>query len=206
MRIEVGSIRQWHWISASLSLAGMLVFAITGITLNHATDITIEPEIQVVEASLPQDLLDQLSQLAQQQSEQSGMNAQLPRSVQFWLAQMHDIQISPSASVEWTEEEIYLAMAGPGVDAWMAIDLSINELSYERTDRGVIAYLNDLHKGRDTGVVWGWFIDIFAIICVMFCVTGLILLYRQANHRSMTWPITVLGLLAPCILLLLFVH
>ena len=30
-------MRQWHWISAAICLIGMLLFAVTGITLNHAS-------------------------------------------------------------------------------------------------------------------------------------------------------------------------
>jgi uncharacterized protein len=29
-------LTQWHWISAAISLIGMILFAATGITLNHA--------------------------------------------------------------------------------------------------------------------------------------------------------------------------
>lgn len=38
-------LHQWHWISAALSLVGMLLFAITGITLNHAGQIEAEPKV-----------------------------------------------------------------------------------------------------------------------------------------------------------------
>jgi len=27
---------RWHWISAAICLVGMILFAITGVTLNHA--------------------------------------------------------------------------------------------------------------------------------------------------------------------------
>lgn len=37
--LAIGTLRQWHWVSSALCLAGMLLFAVTGITLNHATDI-----------------------------------------------------------------------------------------------------------------------------------------------------------------------
>jgi hypothetical protein len=34
---------QWRWISAAFSLIGPLLFAVTGITLNHAVRIPAEP-------------------------------------------------------------------------------------------------------------------------------------------------------------------
>lgn len=201
MQFGLGSVRQWHWISAAVSLAGMLIFALTGITLNHAADISVEPEVVTIDAQLTDTLISVL-----RRSDQEGGNHQVPPALNAWLATKHDIRISQQAHVEWSDEEIYIAMAGPGVDSWLAIDLAFNELIYERTDRGWIAYFNDLHKGRDSGPVWGWFIDIFAAVCVIFCATGLILLIRQTKHRPMTWPITSLGLVLPVILLLLFVH
>jgi hypothetical protein len=50
-------LHQWHWISAALSLIGMLLFAITGITLNHAGQIEAKPVVVSRKATLPPDLL-----------------------------------------------------------------------------------------------------------------------------------------------------
>ena len=33
------TLHQWHWISAAVSLALMLLFSATGFTLNHAAQI-----------------------------------------------------------------------------------------------------------------------------------------------------------------------
>ena len=65
----------------------------------------------------------------------------------------------------------------PGGDAFLTIDRAEGHVQYERTDRGWISYLNDLHKGRNTGAAWIWFIDIFAAACVVFSISGLCLLY-----------------------------
>jgi len=66
--------------------------------------------------------------------------------------------------------------------------------------------LNDLHKGRNTGKAWAWFIDIFAAATIVFTVTGLILLQFHARARPLTWPLVAAGLAAPVILVILFVH
>ena len=36
-------LHSWHWISAAVSLTGMILFAVTGITLNHAASIPGDP-------------------------------------------------------------------------------------------------------------------------------------------------------------------
>ena len=46
----------------------------------------------------------------------------------------------------------------------------------------------------------------FAIACLVFCITGLFLLQMHAHQRGMTWPMVGLGLLVPLLLLLLLVH
>src|SRR5512139_3751719 len=53
-------LHSWHWISAAVSLIGMLLFAITGFTLNHAASIGAAPKVTQNEATLPAPLLAQL--------------------------------------------------------------------------------------------------------------------------------------------------
>ena len=55
--IWLGTVRQWHWISSAVCLIGMLLFAITGITLNHAAQIQVKPQIDTIEAEVPAELL-----------------------------------------------------------------------------------------------------------------------------------------------------
>ncbi|GAB3475252.1 PepSY-associated TM helix domain-containing protein [Azotobacter salinestris] len=193
----LGTLRQWHWISSALCLAGMLLFAITGLTLNHAAQIESTPRVESRSARLPEALLATL------RAEPPG--AGLPAGLQRWLEEELDIRLA-GREAEWTEDELYVGLPRPGGDAWLSLDLKSGELEYEDTDRGWIAYLNDLHKGRHTGTAWSWFIDLFAGVCVVFSLTGLVLLQRQAAVRPTTWPLTGLGLLLPLLIALLFIH
>ncbi|KXI27709.1 PepSY-associated TM helix domain-containing protein [Paraglaciecola hydrolytica] len=194
---SLGSIRQWHWISSALCLAGMLLFAVTGITLNHAADIPANIQITTVEATVPQTLLAKLA---------AGQKEAMPLRLLKWLADEHQLYISSESKTEWSDDELYVSLPRPGGDAWLSLDLASGELTYEKTERGVVSYLNDLHKGRNTGKAWFWFIDLFAVACVVFCVTGLVLLYRYAGPRPSTWPVVGLGFVIPLILIILFVH
>ena len=195
--VWLGTLRQWHWISSALCLAGMLLFAVTGITLNHANQISAKPLIVTLDTALPKPLLAELQLAATQQ--------QLPSSVHNWLEQQLKQSINPTHA-EWSSNELYLALPRPGGDGWFSIDLDSGELLYESTDRGWIAYFNDLHKGRNSGAAWSWFIDIFAGICVLFSFTGLWLLTRQTKMRPSTWPVTLAGLVIPVLIMLLFIH
>ncbi len=192
------TLHQWHWISSALCLVGMLLFAVTGITLNHAAQIEGSPEVVNQTATLPAPLLAALGQQAEG-------NAPLPRATAQWLDARFKTSIG-TRNAEWSEDEVYLSMPGPGADAWLSIQRDGGAVEYERTARGWISYLNDLHKGRNAGPAWGWFIDIFAIACVVFTITGLFLLQMHARQRRMTWPYVGLGLLIPVLLALLFIH
>lgn len=190
---------QWHWISAAICLVGMLLFAITGITLNHAGAIEAKPKTVEVEGQLPAPLIA----LAKAAQEKQGP---LPDEVRAWLAKEVDAQVPKGAAVEWTDAEGYVALPRPGGDGWVTFDAETGAVTHETTDRGLLAYLNDLHKGRNTGAAWSLFLDVFAIGCVVFCVTGLVLLQLHSHARKITWPLVGAGLVIPLILVLLFIH
>ena len=58
-------MRVWHWVSAAVTLSGMILFTVTGITLNHAGDIRIEPKVVEKTATLPQNLITELEGMAE---------------------------------------------------------------------------------------------------------------------------------------------
>jgi hypothetical protein len=86
------------------------------------------------------------------------------------------------------------------------VDLENGDVLFEESDRGWLAYFNDLHKGRNAGAAWSWFIDAFAFATLVFASTGLLLLKMHSTHRPGTWPMVGLGLVLPLLLALLFVH
>lgn len=192
-------VQQWHWISSALALAGMLLFTITGFTLNHAGSIEAHPQVVDKEAVLPASLLTPLQSVA------ADKPVLLPVSVTAWLKDELGAD-STGKPVEWHDDEVYVGLPRPGGDAWLSIQLADGAVEYERTDRGWIAWFNDLHKGRNTGAWWGWFIDLFALAGMVFCLTGFLLLYLHAPRRPLTWVVTGLGLLLPVLLALLFIH
>ena len=193
---------QWHWISSAICLVGMLLFSITGITLNHASQIEAKPKVERQELATPQQINQQLQTLAEQDQAQQP----LPSNVEQWLINQHGIHLSAESQVEWSADEVYISLPKAGGDAWARFSLANSQFEYESTSRGVISLLNDLHKGRHTGVVWQWFIDVFAIACVVFSLTGLFILQQHARRRPMVWPLVSTGLLIPLLLVVFFVH
>lgn len=176
----------------------MLLFSITGITLNHASRIEAKPQVVNRQLELPGELLQALG------GREDG-NAPLPRAAAQWLGEQLAVSIGRRPA-EWSAAEIYLSLPGPGSDAWLSIDRETGAVEYESTRRGWVSYFNDLHKGRNAGPAWGWFLDIFAVACLVFCVTGLFLLHLHARQRRMTWPLVGLGLVVPLLIALLLIH
>src|SRR5262245_10050739 len=190
-------LHQWHWVSAAICLVAMILFSVTGITLNHAAQIAWKPSLTTGEEQLPAPLLARLKGEAEK--------APLPAPVSEWISDNMELETAARIA-EWSEDEVYVSMPRPGGDAWLSIDRESGAVHYERTDRGVVSYLNDLHKGRNAGPLWGWFIDIFAVACVLFASTGLLLLKMHSTRRPGTWPYVALGVVVPVVVIILFVH
>lgn len=195
-------LHTWHWISSAISLVGLLLFTVTGITLNHAGQIEGKPVTVEREAQLPANLLPLLAP-----RETGGADKQelpLPPEISAWLAD--ELSVKPRGTAEWSADEIYIPLPRPGGDGWVSIDRESGEVLTESSSRGVVSYLNDLHKGRNTGTAWSWFIDIFAVASLIFALTGLALLWLHSHRRPSTWPLVGFGLLVPLLLALFFIH
>jgi len=193
-------LHTWHWISSAISLVGLLLFAVTGFTLNHAAEIEGSPQTVERAAQLPATLLPAIKP-----DDAADAKKPLPAPVAEWVEDNLDIKHA-RGDAEWSADEIYLALPRPGGDGWVAIDRASGAVTTESTDRGWIAWLNDLHKGRNSGTVWKWFIDLFVLACIVFSLTGLVLLQMHSKNRPSTWPLVGAGLVIPAILAIFFIH
>jgi len=87
--------------------------------------------------------------------------APLPEAGERWLRDTWSLKAG-GREAEWSVDEVYLPLPKAGGDAWVRIGLEDGAAEFENTDRGWISWLNDVHKGRNTGAAWNWFIDLFA--------------------------------------------
>ena len=192
-------LHTWHWISSAISLIGLLLFAITGFTLNHAADIEGSPVTQEAKAQLPKALLPRIAP-----DDAPDTKKPFPDEIRSWLES--NLKSRASGDADWSADEIYLALPRPGGDGWISVDRVTGEVTTENTSRGWIAYLNDLHKGRNSGTAWKWFIDIFVLACMVFTLTGLVLLWMHSKHRKSTWPLVGAGLVIPALIAIFLIH
>lgn len=191
---------KWHWISSALCLVGMLFFATTGITLNNAAYLeSQEATVTRHQGNLPPELLETINAMG------NGQDMALPFTLRTWVDKTWGIRLSPKTT-DWQADEVYVDLKRPGVDAWLSIDRRNGAIHYEASDHGWVAFFNDLHKGKNAGPVWNGFITLFGIGCLVFSITGLLILQVHAKGRRSVWPVTGLGLIVPLLLILLFIH
>lgn len=191
-------LHTWHWISAAVSLAGMLMFALTGVTLNHAASIPATPHVDDRSGVLAPSLLHLLRA-------KPAADAPMPSAVAGAVAAAVGLDTT-GRSAEWSDEEVYVAMPRPGGDAWVSINRASGAIKAEVTRQGFVSLLNDLHKGRNTGLGWRLFIDAFAAAAILFTGSGLLLLQFHARHRRKTWPLVGLGIAVPIVVAVIFIH
>ena len=172
----------WHWISAAVCFAALTLFTVTGITLNHASAISAEPVVASGDAQLPENLRALLA--ASAAAEPMRRRRKSPRG-----RRTHSSFRCATRRRNGRKKSCICRLPVPDRDAWVSIDRASGAAKFETTDRGWLAYFNDLHKGRNTGIVWMIFIDVVAVAVLFFSLTGLVLLWIQARQRTSTWPL-----------------
>jgi hypothetical protein len=82
------------------------------------------------------------------------------------------------------DQQIQLSFKGPGYTADVFIDRDTNRYDITETTSGVLAIMNDLHRGASTGPAWSLVIDACAILLAVVALTGLILLFFIYKRRT----------------------
>jgi len=81
------------------------------------------------------------------------------------------------------DDQLSITFKGPGYSADAAVDRKTGRYDVTESRLGIVAVLNDLHKGRDSGGAWKNVIDVSAVLLTFISLTGLILIYYIHKHR-----------------------
>ncbi|GAA4438532.1 PepSY-associated TM helix domain-containing protein [Bremerella cremea] len=170
--------RWLHTYLSMISFATLLFFAVTGLTLNHPTWLGADQTVIRDEegAFTTEELTGELDKLAIAEN----------------LRERHKLK-GKVAEFEVSDFDCMVTYKSPGYVADVFIDRESGKYTVSETTSGVIAVLNDLHKGRDSGAKWSWVIDISAILLVLVSVTGLVLLLFLKRQRMPGLLVTVVG-------------
>jgi hypothetical protein len=177
-------LARWlHTYLSMVSFAILLFFAATGLTLNHAEWFEGQRSAARYQGAL----------------DAAWMKASDPRVVEQdriveFLRRAHGIKGAVSA-IHVDEEQCEVLFKGPGYEADASIDRHTGKYDLTVSRFGLVAVLNDLHKGRDTGGKWSAVIDLSAVLMTVVSLTGLTLIFFLNKRRVFGLVIAVTGAL-----------
>lgn len=165
-----GPIRWLHTYLSMFGLVAVLFFSVTGITLNHprwfydGVATTVESEGRIDPALLEGDV--NKLEVVEHLRREHGLRGAL-------------------ASFTTEEDECVVTFKGPGYSADAFIRRPKGSYRVTEQRHGLIAMVNDLHKGRDTGPVWSAVVDVSAALTALAAATGLFLLFYIKRRRAL---------------------
>ncbi len=193
-RLKIGVIGWLLWAHiyiSMFSLAVVLFFSLTGITLNHPDWFLAGAERS---ASYTASLNPRWVALLVFPADGDPAEAVDKLAVVEHLRREHGIT-GALASFTADDYECQVTFKGPGYQADAFIERDTGHYTLSTTSQGLVAILNDLHKGRDTGPVWSVLIDISAILLALVSLTGLGLIFFLKLRRRDGLIMALAGLL-----------
>jgi hypothetical protein len=185
-------VTQWALtLHIYLSMAGFLLlflFAVTGLTLNHNDFGLSEPRLSTSTLPVPAAILDRPDE---------------DHVTGFVRNQLGTR--SPLTVYKEFPDEIELNFAAPGSRTHVRIDRADKVAHVEVETRGFWGAIGDLHKGRDSGRVWFWIIDVTAVLFMTSAITGIITLASLPSRRRLGFLSGAIGLVVSALLYLLWV-
>jgi hypothetical protein len=165
-----------------------LLFALTGLTLNHQDFGAAEPVVTTSSIHVPADV-----------AKGRGEDVVTP-----WLKDTLGIN-APLSSYREDDEQVQATFAAPGRRTVVTIDRAAHSAEVEHETRGLLGKLDDLHKGFDSGPVWYWTIDITAALLTISSLTGMMTLIGLRHRRTTGFFIGGLGLATVAAIYFVFV-
>ena len=180
-------MRWLHIYLSMFGLAAVLFFSVTGITLNHPDWVFGQVErSRAVEGDLDVKWIGRELAGANISSEVKKLE------VVEHLRKTHKVR-GALAEFRVDDSECMVSFKGPGYSADAFIDRDSGHYSVTELDHGLIAVINDLHKGRDTGAVWSLVIDLSAGLMTLISLTGLVLLFYLKLKRVTGVMVALVG-------------
>ena len=189
--IRFAKLMRWLHIYLSMfGLAAVLFFSLTGITLNHPdwafgqVERRREAEGQVEMKWIAR------AGVGSEAPPRSGDVAKL--EIVEHLRKTHAVR-GALADFRVDDSECTVSFKGPAYSADAFIDRESGHYTLTELDHGLVALINDLHKGRDTGAIWSLVIDLSAGLMTVISLTGVVLLFYLKLRRVSGVMIAVIG-------------
>ena len=176
------------WLSAFAFLT-LLFFSVTGLLLNHPEWFEPAKTEQTTQLILPESILKSIKQ--QENPSDTILN---------YVRQQQNV-VGRYQSSEVLDNEVMIRLESPAgaTDIWVMADTGETEITQKPAS--TVSMLNDLHRGKNSGLAWSWLIDISAIIVIALSLVGYIL-FLSIKTRLVTHLVLTAASLALIILLI----
>ncbi len=176
------------WLSAFAFLT-LLFFSVTGLLLNHPEWFEPAKTEQTTQLILPESILKSIKQ--QENPSDTILN---------YVRQQQNV-VGRYQSSEVMDNEVMIRLESPAgaTDIWVMADTGETEITQKPAS--TVSMLNDLHRGKNSGLAWSWLIDISAIIVIALSLVGYIL-FLSIKTRLVTHLVLTAASLALIILLI----
>lgn len=165
-------VARWlHTYLSMLSFALLLFFAVTGFTLNHAEWFDARRRPDMYHGTVKKDWVDTAEPTAVAKDD----------LVNYFRNMYHTKGALSDFHVDGEQCEILFK--GPGYEADATVDRKTGNYDLTVSPFSLVAVLNDLHKGRDTGRTWSGVIDFSAVLMALVSLTGLTLIFFLTKRR-----------------------
>ncbi|MDX9948367.1 MAG: PepSY-associated TM helix domain-containing protein [Bacteroidales bacterium] len=188
-----GWTRWIHLYLSMFSFAALFFFAFTGITLNHPSWTENRQKVEKLKGTIDPAWV----------AGTDTASVEKTRIVEY-VRDQHKVR-GNLTEFRISESECSLAFDGPGYTAYGMIDRSTGTYELVATSAGLIAAMNDLHKGSYTGIKWNAIIDITAAILIVISLSGFIMIFFMTKKRTRGLMVAGLGAVTFILLCLLFV-
>ena len=176
------------WLSAFAFLT-LLFFSVTGLLLNHPEWFEPAKTEETTQLILPEPVLKSIKQ--QENPSDTILN---------YVRQQQNV-VGRYQSSEVMDNEVMIRLESPAgaTDIWVMADTGETEITQKPAS--TVSMLNDLHRGKNSGLAWSWLIDISAIIVIALSLVGYIL-FLSIKTRLVTHLVLTAVSLALIILLI----
>jgi hypothetical protein len=177
-------MRWLHIYLSMFSLAVVLFFSVTGITLNHPDWFFGGAESsREAEGDVRSQWLHAAASTEEGSEAKGDADGQVAKlEIVEHLRKTHSIH-GALADFRVDDTECVVSFKGPGYAADAFIDRETGHYRLTESYHGFVAVINDLHKGRDSGPVWSVLIDVSAVLMTVISLTGLVLLFYLKLRR-----------------------
>lgn len=192
---EVAKLSRWlHIYLSMVSFAIVLFFSVTGLTLNHPTWLGGDKQVNVKNKGA----------LNVKWVNNPDTNKIAKLEIVEFLRKTHNVKGYVS-EFRIDDTEVSVSLKGPAYSADAFIDRETGKYELSEIKMGIVAVMNDLHKGRDSGSGWGWIIDISAVFLILVSLSGLILLCFIKKRRVAGFITGIIGLIICYLIYVIFV-